>query len=116
MEYDHKKDGEAGMRIELSKKQIEEIQRIIQKNFMIKGIEPTDEYLFIHCFSKLQKESVYYHLLRENDTLIIRCYARVFDNLSLSVMIRSAAKNVFEYLVNQTGLQNTIYIENGKEV
>ncbi|MEO2078206.1 MAG: hypothetical protein ABGX20_22990 [Bacillus sp. (in: firmicutes)] len=104
------------MRIDLSEKQMEEIKRIVQKELSIKGIEPTDEYLFIHCFSKLHKETVYYHLLRENDTLIIRCYARVFDNLSLSGIIRSAAKNVFDYLVNQTGLQNTIYIENGKEI
>jgi hypothetical protein len=103
------------MRINLSENQMAEIKRIVQKELFIIGIEPTDEYLFIHCFSKIQKETVYYHLLRENDTLIIRCYARVFDNLGLSVMIRSAAKNVFEYLVNQTGLQNTIYIENGIE-
>jgi hypothetical protein len=103
------------MRINLSENQMAEIKRIVQKELFIKGIEPTDEYLFIHCFSKIQKETVYYYLLRENDTLIIRCYARVFDNLGLSVMIRSAAKNVFEYLVNQTGLQNTIYIENGIE-
>lgn len=104
------------MRIDLSEKQMEEIKRIVQKELSIKGIEQTDEYLFIHCFSKLQKETVYYHLLRENDTLIIRCYARVFDNLSLSMIIRCVAKNVFDYLVNQTGLQNTIYIENGKEI
>lgn len=103
------------MRINLSEKQIAEIIRIVQKELLIKGIEPTDEYIFIHCFSKIQKETVYYHLLKENDMLIIRCYARVFDNLGLSEMIRSTAKNVFEYLVNQTGLQNTIYIENGIE-
>lgn len=95
---------------------MEAIKQIVQKELSLKGIVPTDEYLFIHCFSKLHKETVYYHLLRENDTLIIRCYARVFDNLRLSGIIRSAAKNVFEYLVNQTGLQNTIYIENGKEI
>lgn len=103
------------MRINLSEKQIAEIKRLVQKKLLIKGIEPTDEYLFIHCFSKIQKETVYYHLFKENDTLIIRCYARVFNNLSLSVMIRSTAKNIFEYLVNQTGLLNTIYIENGIE-
>lgn len=104
------------MRINLSEKQIADIKRLVPKELLIKGIEPTDEYLFIHCFSKIQKETVYYHLFKENDTLIIRCYARVFDNLALSVMIRSTAKNVFEYLINQTGLQNTIYIENGKEL
>ncbi|WP_413306146.1 hypothetical protein AA0X95_05190 [Bacillus sp. 1P10SD] len=104
------------MRIDLSEKQIEEIKQIVQNELLIKGIEPTDEYLFIHCFSKVQKETVYYHLLRENDTLIIRCYARLFDNLGLSLIIRSVAKNVFKYLVTQTGLHNTIYIENGKEV
>jgi hypothetical protein len=104
------------MRIDLSERQIMEIKRIVQNEFLIKGIEPTDEYLFIHCFSKVEKETVYYHLLRENNTLVIRCYARVFDNINLSVRIRRAAKNVFEYLENQTGLQNTIYIENGKEV
>jgi hypothetical protein len=104
------------MRIDLSERQIMEIKRIVQKEFLIKGIEPTDEYLFIHCFSKVEKETVYYHLLRENNTLVIRCYARVFDNISLSVSIRRVAKNVFKYLENQTGLQNTIYIENGKEV
>ncbi|PFN76550.1 hypothetical protein COJ85_32530 [Bacillus sp. AFS076308] len=103
------------MRINLSEKQIAEIIRIVQKELLIKGIEPTEEYLFIHCFSKIQKETVYYHLLKENDTLIIRCYARVFDNLGLSEMIRSTAKNVFEYVVDQTGIQNTIYIENGIE-
>lgn len=103
------------MRINLSEKQIEEIKRIVQEKLLIRGIELTDEYLFIHCFSKIQKETVYYHLFKENDTVIIRCYARVFDNLGLSVMIRSTAKNVFEYLVNQTGLKNTIYIENGIE-
>jgi hypothetical protein len=103
------------MRINLSEKQIEEIIRIVQKELLIKGIVPTVEYLFIHCFSKIQKETVYYHLLKENDMLIIRCYARVFDNLGLRDMIRSTAKNVFEYLVNQTGLQNTVYIENGIE-
>lgn len=95
---------------------MEEIKQIVQKELLIKGIEPTYEYLFIHCFSKKQKETVYYHLLTENDTLIIRCYARVFDNLALSVIIRRTAKNVLEYLVNQTNLQNTIYIENGIEV
>ncbi|MFK9092580.1 hypothetical protein [Bacillus salipaludis] len=103
------------MIINLSEIQIAEIKRIIQKELFIKGIEPTDEFLFIHCFSKTHKETVYYHLFKENDTLIIRCYARVFDNIALSVMIRRAAKNVIEYLVNQTGLQNTIYIENGIE-
>ena len=103
------------MRINLSKKQIAEIKRIVQKKLLIKGIEPTDEYLFIHSFSKIQKETVYFHLFKENDTLIIRCYARVFDNLALRVIIRSTAKSVFEYLVNQSGLQNTIYIENGIE-
>ncbi|MEH7332061.1 hypothetical protein V7161_05445 [Neobacillus drentensis] len=103
------------MRINLSEKQIEEIQRIVQKELLIKGIVPTDEYLFIHCFSKTQKETVYYHLLKENDQLIIRCYARVFDNLGLSVIIRRTAKNIFEYLINQTGLYNTLYVENGIE-
>ncbi|MDR7240602.1 hypothetical protein [Neobacillus drentensis] len=103
------------MRIYLSEKQTAEIKQLVQKEFMIKGIVPTDDYLFIHCFSKIQKEIVYYHLFKENGTLIIRCYARVFNNLALSAMIRSAAKNVLEYLVNQTGLQNTIYIENGLE-
>jgi hypothetical protein len=103
------------MRINLSEKQIAEIKRLVQKELLIKGIEPTDEYLFIHCFSKIQKETVYFHLFKENDTLIIRCYARIFNNLALGVMIRSTAKNIFEYLVNQTGLQNTIYIENGIE-
>jgi len=93
-----------------------EIRRIVQKGLFIKGIVPTDEYLFIHCFSKTQKETVYFHLFTEYDTLIIRCYARVFDNLGLGVMIRSTAKNIFEYLENQTGLQHTIYIENGIEV
>lgn len=95
---------------------MEEIKRIVQKDLLIKGIEPTYEYLFIHCFSKKQKETVYYHLLAESDTFIIRCYARVFDNFGLSAIIRRTAKNVFEYLVNQTGVQNTIYIENGIEV
>lgn len=104
------------MRINLSEDQIAEIIRIVQKELLIKGIVPTDEYLFIHCFSKLQKETVYYHLFTENDTLILSCYARVFDNLGLSVMIRNTARNVFEYLKNQTGLQNTIYIENGVEL
>ncbi|PFO07472.1 hypothetical protein COJ85_05670 [Bacillus sp. AFS076308] len=103
------------MRINLSEKQTAEIKRIVQKELLLKGIEPTDEYLFIHCFSKIHKETVYYHLLNENDTLIIRCYARVFDNLGLCEIIRGTAKNVFEYVVNQTGLQNTIYIENGIE-
>lgn len=93
-----------------------DITQIVQKEFLLKAFGPTDEYLFIHCFSKIQKETVYYHLLRENDTLIIRCYARVFDNLGLGVMIRRTAKNIFEYLVNQTGLQNNIYIENGTEL
>ncbi|MGG1397548.1 hypothetical protein ABE288_06890 [Bacillus salipaludis] len=97
------------MRIILSEKQTAEIKRIVQKELLVKGIEPTDEYLFIHSYSKIHKETVYYHLLNENDTLIIRCYARVFDNLGLSEIIRDAAKNVFEYMVNQTGLQNTIY-------
>lgn len=104
------------MSIYLSEKQMEEIKRIVQKDLLIKGIEPTDEYLFIHCFSKRQKETVYFHLLTENNTLIIRCYAGVFDNLGLSITVRSTAKSVFEYLVNQTGLQNTIYIENGIEI
>ena len=104
------------MRINLTENQLEEIKRIVQKELFIKGIEPTDEYLFIHCFLKIQKETVYYHLFTDNDTLIIRCYARVFDNLGLSVTIRSIAKNVFEYLKNQTGLENTIYIENGVEM
>jgi hypothetical protein len=103
------------MRINLTENQLGEIKRIVQKELFIKGIEPTDEYLFIHCYSKIQKETIYYHLFIENDTLIIRCYARVFDNLGLSVTIRSIAKNVFEYLKNQTGLDNTIYIENGVE-
>ena len=103
------------MTINLSEKQMSEINRIVQKELLIKGFEQTDEYLFIHCFSKIQKETVYYHLLKENNTLIIRCYARVFDNLGLSEMIRSTAKNVFEYVVDQTGIQNTIYIENGVE-
>jgi|SRR3954452_19687646 hypothetical protein len=103
------------MRINLSEKQIVEIKRIVQEELWIKGIEPTDEYLFIHCYSKKQKETVYYHLFKENDTLIIRCYARVFDNLGLSEIIRSTAKNVSEYVVTQTGLQNTTYIENGIE-
>ena len=101
------------MRINFSEKQIEEIKRLIQRDLLLKGIEPTDEYLFINCFSKKHKETVYYHLLKENDTLIIRCYARLFDNLGLSEITRGTAKDVFEYLVNQTGLQNTIYIENG---
>ena len=103
------------MRINLSEKQITEIKRLVQKELMVRGIESTDEYLFINCFSKIQKEIVYYHLFKENDTLIIRCYARVFNNLALIVMIRSTAKNIFEYLLNQTGLQNTLYIENGIE-
>ncbi|EKN69319.1 hypothetical protein BABA_10666 [Neobacillus bataviensis LMG 21833] len=103
------------MRINLSEIQITEIKRIVQKEWLIKGLEPIDEYLFIHCFSKTHKETVYYHLYKENNTLIIRCYARVFDNIALTVMVRRAAKNVFEYLVNQTGLQNTRYIENGME-
>ncbi|WP_066067000.1 hypothetical protein [Neobacillus soli] len=101
------------MRINLTENHLQEIKRIVQKELFIKGIEPTDDYLFIHCFSKIQKETVYYHLFTESDTLIIRCYARVFDNLGLSVTIRSIAKNVFEYLKHQTGLDNTIYIENG---
>ncbi len=92
-----------------------EIIRIVQKELFIKAIVPTDEYLFIHCFSKKQKETVYYHLLTENDSLIIRCYARVIDNFGLTIIIRSTAKNVLEYLINQTGFQNTIYIENGLE-
>ncbi|MDQ6597765.1 hypothetical protein E2K98_25340 [Bacillus salipaludis] len=103
------------MRINLSQNQIAEIKRIVQKELLLKGIEPTDEYLFINCFSKIHKETVYYHLLEENDTLIIRCYARVFDNLGLSEIIRDTAKNIFEYVVKHTGLQNTIYIENGIE-
>ncbi|MBM7654263.1 hypothetical protein [Neobacillus cucumis] len=103
------------MRIHLSEKQIAEITRIAQKEFLLKGIEPTDEYLFINCFSKIHKETVYYHLLKDNDKLIIRCYARLFDNLGLSEKTRGTAKDVFEYLVNQTGLPNTIYIENGIE-
>ncbi|WP_423798379.1 hypothetical protein [Neobacillus sp. SAB-20_R2A] len=103
------------MRIYFSEKQMEEIKRIVQKDLLIKGIEPTEEYLFIHCFSKKLKETVYFHLLTENNTLIIRCYARVFDTIGLSVIIRSTAKNIFEYLINHTGLQNTIYIENGME-
>lgn len=93
-----------------------EIKRIIQKELLIKGIVPTDDYLFIHCFSKLQKETVYFHLFIENDTLILRCYARLFDNLGLSVLVRTTAKNVFEYLEYQTGYQKTIYLENGIEV
>src|SRR4051812_16157648 len=101
------------MRINLSENQMTELKQIVQKDLLIKGIVPTDEYLFIHCFSKKQKETVYYHLFTENDTLILRCFARVFDNLGLTVKIRNIAKNVFEYLENQTGLQNTIYIENG---
>ncbi|MGG3466318.1 hypothetical protein ABES02_01960 [Neobacillus pocheonensis] len=104
------------MIINLTEKQMEEIKRIVQKELLLKGFEKTNEYLFIHCFSKIQKETVYYHVLRENDTLIIRCYARVFDNLGLGGMIRRTAKNVFEYLVNLTGLQNIIYIENGIEL
>lgn len=103
------------MRIYLSEEQMVELKRIVQIDLLIKGMEQTDEYLFIHCFSKKQKETVYYHLLTENDTLIIRCYARVFDNLGLSMVIRRTAQKVFEYLVNQIGLQNTIYIENGIE-
>ncbi|MFD0824605.1 hypothetical protein ACT8ZR_02940 [Neobacillus sp. M.A.Huq-85] len=103
------------MRINLSEIQIVELKRIVRKELLLKGIEPTGEYLFINCFSKTHKETVYYHLLKENDTLIIRCYARTFDNLGLSEIIRATAKDVFEYLVNQTGLQNTIYIENGTE-
>lgn len=90
-----------------------EVKRIVEKEFLIKGIEPTDEFLFIHCFSKKHKEIVYYHLLAENHMLIIRCYARVFDNVGLSTIIRGTAKTVVEYLVNETGIQNTIYIENG---
>lgn len=104
------------MRIDFSEKQLKEIKRIVQKDLSVKGIEPTDDYLFIHCFSKVPKETVYYHLLKEDDTLVLRCYARVFDNISLSAVIRNAAKNVFKYLVNQTGLHKTIYIENGEEV
>jgi len=104
------------MQIILSEKQISEIKQIVQKELSLKGIEPTDEYLFIHCFSKIYKETVYYHLLKENDTLMIRCYARVFDNLGLGEIIRGTAKSVVEYVVNQTGIQNTIYIENGIEV
>ncbi|WP_040209128.1 hypothetical protein [Neobacillus jeddahensis] len=104
------------MRITLSERQITEIKRIIQKELLIRGLEPTDEYLFIHCFSKPHKETVYFHLFKENNTLIIRCYARVFDNITLSVMIKRAAKKISEYLVNQTGLQNTLYIENGIEI
>jgi hypothetical protein len=104
------------MRINLSEQQIAEIKRIIQKELFIKGIEPTDEYLFIHCFSKIHKETIYYHLYKENETLIIRCYARVFDNLGLSEIVRDTAKNVVDYVVNETGLQNTIYIENGIEI
>ncbi|MEH7118348.1 hypothetical protein V7128_13110 [Neobacillus vireti] len=102
------------MRITLSEKQIAEIKQFVQKEFSLKGIEQTEEYLFIHCFSKIHKETVYYHLLKENDTLMIRCYARVFDNLGLSEIIRGTAKNVFKYVVNQTGFQHTIYIENGQ--
>jgi hypothetical protein len=101
------------MRINLSENQIADIKRIVQKELLIKVIIPTDEYLFIHCFSKIQKETVYYHLFTENDTMIIRCYARVFDNPGLGVMIKSTAKNIFKYLDSQTGLHNTIYIENG---
>ncbi|PFP25969.1 hypothetical protein COJ96_19675 [Bacillus sp. AFS073361] len=104
------------MKINLSENQMAEIKRIIQKELLIKGIVPTDDYLFIHCFSKLQKETVYYHLFIENDTLILRCYARLFDNLGLSVLVRSTAKNVFEYLEYQTVYQKTIYLENGIEV
>jgi hypothetical protein len=104
------------MRINLSEQQIAEIKRIIQKGLFLKGIEPTLEYLFIHCYSKIHKETVYYHLFKENDTLIIRCYARVFDNIGLSEIVRGNAKNIFDYVVNQTGLQKTIYIENGKEI
>ncbi|WP_160726092.1 hypothetical protein [Bacillus sp. USDA818B3_A] len=103
------------MRINFSEKQIAEIKRIVQKELFFKVIEPTEEYLFIHCFSKIHKETVYYHLLKENETLIIRCYARVFDNLGLSEKIRDTAKNVLEYVVSQTGFENTIYIENGIE-
>lgn len=104
------------MRINLSEQQIAEIKRIIQKELFIKGIEPTEEYLFIHCFSKIHKETVYYHLFEENDKLIIRCYARVFDNIGLSEIVRDNAKYVADYVVNQIGLQNTIYIENGIEI
>ena len=104
------------MKINLSANQMAEIKRIIQKELLIKGIVPTDDYLFIHCFSKLQKETVYYHLFIENNTLILRCYARLFDNLGLSVLVRTTAKNVFEYLEYQTGCQKTIYLENGIEV
>jgi hypothetical protein len=103
------------MRINLSEKQIEELKRIVQKELLLKRIVPTDEYLFINCYSKRHKETVYYHLLKENDTLIIRCFARLFDNLGLSEIIRGTAKYVSDYLVNQTGLQHTIYIENGME-
>ncbi len=90
-----------------------EVKRIVEKEFLITAIEPTHEYLFINCFAKRQKEIVYYHLFAENDTLIIRCYARVFDNSGLSMMIRSTAKNLFDYLVYQTGLKSKKYIENG---
>ncbi|MEH7155260.1 hypothetical protein [Neobacillus drentensis] len=104
------------MRINFPDKHLAEIKRIVQKELSIKGIEPTDEYLFIHCYSKIHKETVYYHLFTENDMLIIRCYARVFDNLELGVTIKRTAKNVFEFLKNLTGLDTTIYLENGVEV
>ncbi|MFZ7942232.1 hypothetical protein [Neobacillus sp. 19] len=101
------------MRINLSEVQMLEIKRIVEKEILIKAIVPTDDYLFIKCFAKRQKEIVYYHLFAENDTLIIRCYARVFDSLGLSIMIKSTAKKLFDYLINQTGLKYTKYIENG---
>lgn len=45
------------MKINLSQNQIAEIKRIVQKELLLKGIEPTDEYLFINCFSKIHKET-----------------------------------------------------------
>ncbi len=90
-----------------------EVKRILEKEFLITAIVPTDDYLFINCFAKRQRETVYYHLFTEKDTLVIRCYARVFDSLSLDIVIKSTAKNLFDYLLNQTGLKNTTYIENG---
>ncbi|MBT2655905.1 hypothetical protein J7E81_11785 [Bacillus sp. ISL-18] len=104
------------MRINLSEQQIEKIKRILQKKLFIKVLEPTEESLFIHCYSKIHKETVYYHLFKKKDTLVIRCYARLFDNLGLSEIVRGTAKDVFDYVVNQTGLHNTLYIENGKEI
>jgi hypothetical protein len=104
------------MRIYLSEKDMAEVKRIVEKEFIIRGIEPTDDYLFINCFSKTHKETVYFHLFVENHTWIIRCYGRVFDNVGLSTMIRGTAKNVFNYLVNHSSLLHTMYIENGVSI